>query len=180
MLYFKRINTQHPSYSWMEQIWESSFPPEERRATDEQRKKSNETPIFHTDLIHHNQQPIGLIYWWELERFRYIEHFAIAPQHRNKQYGSQTIQTFCQQDTRPILLEVEPATDQLTLRRIHFYKALGFALHANYPYLQPPYPGKKEAVPLQLMTWGEKTSITNLQQLTTELKIKVYEYKGIL
>ena len=96
------------------------------------------------------QQPIGLLSTWEFEDFIYIEHFAIEPSLRSQGYGTKAIQTFIQEHGKPIILEVEPPTNEQSIHRIHFYEWCGLILY-EYPYIQPAYTPTSNPIPLRLM-----------------------------
>ncbi len=57
-------------------------------------------------------------------RFYYIEHFAIDPSLRNGGYGKRVLEVdeLKKQLKGPIVLEVEEPNDEMSTRRIHFYK----------------------------------------------------------
>ena len=45
-------------------------------------------------------------------------------------------------------------TDEMSIRRINFYKRLNFTLHEK-PYMQPPYRTGDSGLPMLLMTYGD-------------------------
>ena len=96
------------------------------------------------------QQPMGLLSTWEFEDFIYIEHFAIEPSLRSQGYGTKAIQTFIQEHSKPIILEVEPPTNEQSIHRIRFYERCGLSLY-EYPYIQPAYTPTSNPIPLRLM-----------------------------
>lgn len=51
-------------------------------------------------------------------------------------------------------MEVEEPNDEMSTRRIHFYKRLEFTLHKK-PYIQPPYRKGDSGLPMLLMTYGD-------------------------
>lgn len=153
MIKLKEIKTTHEHYPFMENLLETAFPIQERRDSVEQRKNTDENPMFHNALITDDGTPIGLLTYWEFPTFVYIEHFAIDSRLRNGGYGRQALEAFKQFVTTPIVLEAEEPTDDITRRRIGFYERQGFVMQ-EVPYLQPPYRPSDEWFPLKLMTYG--------------------------
>ena len=120
------------------------------------------------------QHPLGLLTTWHFEKFIYIEHFAIDPNLRSQGYGTEAINTFIQEQDKPIILEAEPPTDDITRRRIRFYERCGLTLY-DFPYIQPAYTPESNPVELRLMG----TLDTNDTPLTLVSKILHREVYGI-
>ena len=168
MLTRNRINSKKDSFfEFCWNIYEESFPKEEKRSLSyhiETLKKE----IFHFDAILSNGKPIGILCWWELDNFRYCEHFAILTTERAKGYGKIALSNFIQEDTKPIIIEVEHPTDDICRRRIAFYERLGFQLNPH-KYAQPSYHHKDDNfVDLLIMTYPnliEKELLDNFVSL---------------
>ena len=120
-----------------------------------------------------SQRPLGLLTAWSFEEFIYIEHFAIAPTLRSQGYGTEALRTFIKEQRKPIILEAEPPTDDITRRRIRFYERSGLILY-DFPYIQPAYTPKSNPVELRLMG-TLNTSTTSLSLVSTTLHEVVYE-----
>ena len=118
--------------------------------------------------------PLGLLTTWHFEKFIYIEHFAIDPNLRSQGYGTEALNTFIQEHSKPIILEAEPLTDDITRRRIRFYERCGLTLY-DFPYIQPAYTPESNPVELRLMG----TLNTNDTPLTLVSKILHREVYGI-
>lgn len=115
---------------------------------------------------------IGMLTTWHFEKFVYIEHFAIDPTLRSRGYGGEAVQAFIRAQSKPIILEAEPPTDELTCRRIRFYERCGLALY-DFPYTQPAYTPESKPVTLCLMgTLDTKT--TPLTHVSHVLHHEVY------
>ena len=93
---------------------------------------------------------LGLLTTWHFEDFIYIEHFAIDPTLRSQGYGSEALKAFIHEHGKPIVLEAEPPTDALSIRRIKFYERIGLTLY-DFPYMQPAYTEDSNPVELRLM-----------------------------
>lgn len=150
MLELLTINNFDKVYS----IMEDSFPLDEYRPYDEQKKllckKVYKIYIMKTNI----GEIAAFIAVWEFDEFLFVEHFAVEKSLRNKGLGSLVINEIIQMTNTMICLEVEPPETAITKRRIGFYKRNGLYLN-TYPYLQPPISKGKNPVPLMIMTSKE-------------------------
>ena len=152
MISFHHIHhTEDRHWAAFTAIYGVSFPIDEQRpTTDIARLITEEERYRAMALVDDNDRCIGLLTAWQFPTYSYIEHFAIDPSLRSKGYGTMALKTFAHTQPTPIVLEVEPPTDVLTLRRIGFYERCGLALY-DYDYIQPSYAPDRSAVPLRLM-----------------------------
>lgn len=131
-------------------LYESAFPECERRPTEAWLRLMDDEPAFHAMLIGTESIFAGILTYWEMPGFVYVEHFAVVPEARGGGIGQYMMQQFRQAFPR-VVLEAEPPTDELTQRRIAFYRRCGFEM-SERPYLQPPYRWGEQPVPLVLMS----------------------------
>lgn len=171
MIEIKNIRSEEPLYSFIENLLISAFPIQERRDIEAQRQLTNDSSIFHNNVLIANGIPIGLITYWDMESFYYIEHFAIDEKNRNKGYGQEVLNILKKTLKAPIVLEAEVPTDEISQRRINFYQRQGFVLH-DIPYLQPPYREGGSWFPLRLMTYGN----INMNEQYNTIKRKIYHH----
>lgn len=140
-------------FSMVYGIMEKSFPKEEIRSYEGQRALLERGEY----RIYGEADPcgkiVGFLAVWELQGILFIEHFAVASEARNRGLGSRLLKELQEKYTMPLCLEVELPTDELTKRRIEFYKRNGFSFH-SYPYEQPSLGEGRDPVPLRLMTTG--------------------------
>lgn len=176
MICNRRLTSRSPEMNVVKQIYESSFPADERRDYDALLQLIESEPAFVVEAICCDDNVVGLITSWSFDEWRYIEHFAIDVTMRGKGVGETTLVRFLSSDLRPVVLEVEPPIDDVTRRRVGFYERLGFVLHAAYRYIQPPYDCDKNAVELCLMTYGAADTC-NLDEVTQLLHSRVYGAK---
>ncbi len=135
--------------------------------------------------------------------FLYVEHLATVPAVRGKGYGAQIIELLrAQYADKPIVLEVEPPVDgtldvdtiqspssydiiqsssnDITHRRIRFYRRCGFELWKDKEYIQPPYSAELPSVPLLLMSCDSLDGRNHLDEqrdfdcVKTEIHSEVY------
>ncbi len=142
--------------SWL--LYISAFPEEERRDLEYQLETIN-IENFQAEAVCDDQGSfVGIIFWWEFEQIRYIEHFATDPRVRGNGVGSKLLGQFCTESTKPIILEVEHPVEEIQHRRIGFYERLGFHL-IDFDYSHPSYDrSSSERVSLKLMTYPEPLS----------------------
>lgn len=137
------------------ELYESAFPADERRPTEEWKRYVQEKENFHVYPFYDadTQEFYGFISFWEFEDFTYVEHFAIQDKFRGKGTGRMVFGIFLSlYDARslPVILEVEPPADDVTRSRIRFYERCGMHL-LPYDYTQPPYSPRQQPLPLRLM-----------------------------
>ena len=178
------ITTQaSPYWDSLVSIYRESFPIDEQRPVESIARLITEEPRYtmyaiineDEDTKHYTlntKQALGLLTTWEFADFIYIEHFAINPELRSQGYGSKAISTLIKQKEKPIILEAEPPTDELTRRRIHFYERQGITLY-DFPYLQPAYTEASQPVELRLMGTLD-TNATTLTDVSNTLHREVY------
>lgn len=174
MIEIKQVKTQdEANYAFVEELMHIAFPQEERRDAYQQREYTDTHPLFCNNIILEDKKPIGMISYWNMGDFYYIEHFAIDPTFRNGGYGKRVLEAIKEQLQDPIVLEVEEPTDEMSTRRINFYKRLGFILHER-PYMQPPYRKGDNDLPMFLMVYGEMNMDNNFEKVKNTLYKEVY------
>ncbi len=152
MIILQEIKTGHKSYHFVEELLHTAFPQNERRDDDRQRWNTDNEEQFHCLLAMNEENPVGLLTYWDFNTFIYIEHLAIDNTQRNKGYGKELLHTFFNTHTpKPIVLEVEHPTDKTSRRSIGFYERSGLTLW-KCDYRQPPYRSSDDWLPMYLMT----------------------------
>ncbi len=155
-------------------IYQQSFPVDEQRPIDDIVRLMNEEVRYTVmALVDDCNQCIGILTTWGFYTYMYIEHFAIAPAQRAKGYGTIMLCNYMDSLSIPIVLEVEPPTDNVSQRRIAFYERCGLKLY-DYHYIQPAYSSDRSPVTLRLM--GTLVQ-PNLPQIAHTLHSEVYGIK---
>lgn len=158
------------------QLYESSFPIEERRDTTHWLAYNESKPQFNILCIKNNSRFQGILSYWSFDTFCYIEHFAISSQQRGTGIGSAALKLFAASHAqRPIILEVEPDTDNITHRRILFYKRHNFHVIA-LPYTQPPYHKGGKTFPLNIMCNDANFAKEHFNLIVKTIHQQVYNY----
>lgn len=174
-LKFERIQTtEHKFFMQVWRLYKKSFPAEERRQLRTQKKIMN-NPIYHFELITKEERFIGFIFWWEFNNMLYIEHLATQLCLRGKGYGLQILKYLMSRQNKSIILEVEHPTDNISKRRIEFYRRAGFVLNTQ-PYKHPPYKKGGEYVSLMLMTYPDAIKEEELNEFTGKHHLIIHEY----
>ena len=152
---FRKITSSHSEdFNEIWELYESSFPPDERRDLEKQIK------IFHEEAytfyaVYANGLFIGIMAIWNLGKFVFIEHLAVKEKLRGRGFGAGLLKDFITQRNKKIVLEVDRPNTRAAKRRIKFYEKQGFKLN-KYNYIQPPYNKDKNSVPLVLMTYPKE------------------------
>ncbi|EJX06235.1 acetyltransferase, GNAT family, partial [gut metagenome] len=103
MIKIQRIKTENVDlYQFMENLITTAFPAEEYRALEQLKEYTDKVERFHNNVILGDEQPIGILTYWNFEDFYYIEHFATVPSMRNKGYGKKALEYVCTQFGKPI------------------------------------------------------------------------------
>lgn len=161
------------------QLYESSFPYAERRPTQQWLLKYQSSDIFKIDAIIINGEFDGFISYWLMDSFIYVEHFATMPQCRGKGIGGCVIELFRNKVKCPIVLEVEPPADDVSRRRIGFYKRHGFH-QLSQAYMQPSYHEGGSSFPLQIMCTDVEYAVQHFSQIVQSIYRHVYGVVGRL
>ena len=131
----ERMTTrEQPLYERAMELYRGSFPPHELREEPSQQKILND-PAYHFDLLFDGGQFVGEVLYWEIAGFFYIEHFCILPELRNRHYGQAALELL---HSTPLILEIDPPVDAISIRRKGFYERCGFVPNP-YRHIHPPY-----------------------------------------
>ncbi len=132
-------------------IMEAGFPTDERRPREEQARLFD-NPVFHAyGLLGDTGEVKAFLTVYEFDTFVFAEHLAVDERFRNRGLGAELMRAFLERLDKPLCLEVELPTGELSRRRIGFYERLGFTLN-DYPYIQPPMSEGQSEVPLLVMS----------------------------
>ena len=110
-------------------------------------------------LFRHGKKSIDWpLFYWEWGTYRYLDYLAISPELRDHGYGSQMLQHL--RDTEhKVILEIDPLTNEQSIRRLHFYEHAGYTLT---PYrFSLAY--RLDAEPQELLIMSFPDMITNEQ-----------------
>ncbi len=169
------ITTADSAYSFVENLWLNAFPEIERRDTAEQRAKIDQGELLHCMVARLHERPIGLFTYWDFGAFAYGEHFATDTTVRGNGYGAQIIQQVLDRTSKPFILEVELPENEISQRRIAFYKRNGLELRQDVKYIQPSYRiGAGAELPMALMTTPDFDRQVAIHEAIRTIRTYVY------
>ncbi len=120
------------------EIFEASFPFEERRERRDWAGAFRD-PRCVARLYGDENSARAILVFWNFGHCRYVEYFATAPGERGNGLGGAILDAFVgETPDSPVVLEIEPPEDELTLRRLRFYERHGFT-RDSAEHLHPPY-----------------------------------------
>ena len=160
-----------PEIKLVRKTYEDSFPPEERRDYELVLSLIANEPRFSLTALTRDEQYAGFITGWDFGAFIYLEHFAIDESMRNGGIGSKAFKAYLEQLDKPVVLEVEMPTDEMSRRRIGFYERLGLTLD-THTYFQPPYRKGDDSLEMRLMTYGS----LDLEKEFNHVKEMIYKH----
>ena len=154
MIEFRRLtDAADARYADAIALYKESFPLHEQRLPESQDAILKDG-AYHFDLIYDGGEWMGLMLWWEAETFLYVEHFCILPELRNRHYGQRILAALGKQ-SKTLILEIDPPTDEISVRRKGFYERCGF-VENPYLHVHPPYHRGNHGHELVVMSCPER------------------------
>ncbi len=156
----ERIQTDDSAeFKFCFELYQASFPAHEKRTWQDQ-VNALADDAYHYEVIKNDAKDIlGILCTWKTAGFVYVEHFAILESARGKSVGSRALQLLIEETDLPIILEIDPPLDAISIRRKSFYERLGFVQN-SYKYIHPSY--RKD-------THAHELTILSLPKLTDEI-----------
>lgn len=146
---------EEPHYSSFVDLYMSAFPLHERRNPDTL-PNIFACAEYHAEAWVDNEKLLGFIAWWDNDKYRFVEHYAIHPDSRSLGLGSRFMKEWINDCRKPVILEIEPVTDVPTERRLSFYRRLAFAANEHLRHEQPPYHKDTPPVALEILSFPHK------------------------
>lgn len=156
-------------------LYENSFPARERRNAADHRSALAD-PLFHAEAILAGEDFAGLLYSWDAPGFAYVEHLAVDPALRGQDIGSRALKDFCDRRGQ-VVLEIDPPEDEISIRRLNFYRRLGFVAN-DRPYIHPSFSRPFDPHPLVLMSYPEALEPGQAETLERFVRDRVLRYSG--
>ncbi len=153
------------------ELYRESFPPEERRNENQLLKLIGTEEMWWMAVLQSGELA-GFILFWDFDTFGFIEHFAIFPRLRGNSLGSSVLKQLNLRFPR-LLLEAELPYDQLSTRRLEFYRRNGFQT-LNLDYAQPPYRKGEQLLPMHLLSNFSDWEDHELEQAIVTFHNRVY------
>lgn len=148
---YTRVNPDDPKrWQALWELYEESFPEAERRKKEDHLRACADAR-FHPLSAWEGNQLIGLMFFWEWDAFRYLEHLAINPALRGQGNGSRMLR-YLRDSEHTIILEVDPLINELSVRRLQFYEQAGYTL-TPYRFVHLPYRLDAKAQELLILSY---------------------------
>ncbi len=157
-------------------IYQESFPPCEKRSLDNY-VRAFDDPAFAAEGIWLGDRLAGIFFRWRDEGFHYLEHLAVSPAMRGHNIGSEALAAFCRSVAEPVVLEIEPPVEEIAIRRLHFYRRLGF-VENPCRYIHPSYEEPFAPHPLVLMSYPAPFTTEQLRRTADFVRERVLRYSG--
>lgn len=154
-------------------LYAEAFPLSERRDISQLRHLICSQPAMSLNALICDGEFAGLFVYWNLEEFWYLEHLAVFPEMRNKKIGQQLLDWVEKHLHGVRLLEVEPAGEEITTRRINYYRRNGYEV-LDKTYRQPSYRDMEDSFPLWIMGNDVTIPIDVLNRYIGKIKEIVY------
>ena len=155
---------------------ENAFPYEERRSAHDQEICLADSR-FEFFEIYDGDKDVGFVAIWVLDSFIFIEHIAIDENMRGCGYGSSAINLIKKKYNTDIILEAETPDTPQQIRRIGFYKNLGF--HVNDFYYEQPSYHNGDAVPLKVLSYPSPLTKSRFRLFINETRNSAYAQSKI-
>lgn len=132
------------------ELYEASFPTAERRK-EEDHIRAFENKQFFPMSAWEDGELIGIIFYWEWDNYRFLDHLAVNTKLRGQSFGSQLLRHLSSKG-HTIILEIDPLIDEISVRRLQFYERAGYTLTPyRYPHL--PYRLETEIQELLILSY---------------------------
>lgn len=134
------------------ELYEVSFPTAEKRKIEDH-IRAFEDPLFFPISVWESDELIGIVFYWEWEKYRYLEYLAVNTQLRGQSLGSQLLK-YLSSEGHTIILEIDPLIDEISVRRLQFYERAGYTL-TPYRYMHLPYRLETEIQELLILSYPQ-------------------------
>ncbi|MGI6520833.1 MAG: GNAT family N-acetyltransferase [Fermentimonas sp.] len=131
-------------------LYEESFPVAERRKRADHLRACSDSRFFPLSAWE-GRELIGLLFFWEWNSYRYLEHLAVTPSLRGQGHGSRMLRDL-RDSEHTVILEVDPLVNELSVRRLQFYERAGYTL-TPYRFVHLPYRTEAEAQELLILSY---------------------------
>lgn len=164
-LHLKNCEKNYFLEAW--ELYENSFPKEEKRTLAEQETILKDERYNPTIFIK-DDEVVAILFFWKYSNHTFIEHFAISQKLRGQSYGLKILEEFLE-NHKNVVLEIEPIFDEITQKRFDFYKRFDFIIN-DYKHFQIPF--RKDAKELELLILSHKNRLeeTEYEKLYFEMK----------
>lgn len=125
------------------------------------------------NAVYEDDRLAGFFMYWDLEDLYYIHFISVFPEMRNRKIGQKILDWVSGNLRLPVFLESEIPYDDITGRRLNFYKRNNFKELANDPEILAE--NRRGGHPLWLMGTRE---VNDLAYYLLKIKERVYYATG--
>lgn len=176
MLEFKRlndVNTEDFAMAWA--LYERAFPLNERRALLCHETAMRQESDFVCLSLYDNERFVGLLFYWVLSECVYVEHLAVSESTRGQGIGKAALK-YVAQSGLPIILEIEPPSDAVSVARLRFYESAGYH-RLPYEHYQLPYHRGEMPLRLELLSYPAAASSGHITAFENDYLNRVMLYR---
>lgn len=173
MHFIRLISTSHPQWEKAWDIYNNSFPIFEQRTKGDQIEAMKDD-MFECRVYVKDNDVVGILFFWQYDIYRYIEHFAINPQLRGQNYGSEILMEFCNSN-HTTFLEIDLPIDEVSINRLHFYERLGFKMN-EFDHVHPPYRKGFDGHSLKVLSFNKYIDNIEFETFNLFLAERVMKY----
>ncbi|MEG1002576.1 MAG: GNAT family N-acetyltransferase [Clostridium sp.] len=173
MDFIRLKNIDNSDWKKVFEIYKESFPKYELRNIEDHEEAMKDDKFFCV-YVKDEDKLVGIIFYWEWEHFRYIEHFAVNSKLRGGRYGSRIIEKLCKDD-KTTILEIDPIVDEISERRLVFYERLGFVMN-KFTHLHPPYKKDDKGHELKVLSYKRTINDKEFENFETFLENHIMKY----
>lgn len=155
---FETVNLKDFQHRYFEEAWnlyESSFPLEEKRTLEEQKIIAKDKG-YKTIAVIKDGKVLAILFFWIFDKYTFVEHFAVNSTFRGKSFGSKILKDFLSKYEN-VVLEIELLKDETSKRRFDFYRRFEFVPN-EYKHIQVPF--REDSKELQLLLLSQKKSLS--------------------
>lgn len=117
---------------------------------------------------------IGVLSYFDLQDVAFVDYFAISNEYQSQGLGHKMLSYFKEYINKPFILEVEHPEDDITKRRIEFYKRNGLYLN-THEYVVPAMPNLSQELHFLLMSYPNKIDEKDFDVLYQRILKEVYQ-----
>ncbi len=152
----KRVSgVEDPLFMASMAIYRSSFPVYEQRCLQDFPVAFAFDGFYYEVFTDEAENPLALMVTWRRDDFVYLEYFAVSEALRGQGVGSVILDGLKAECAQPIILEIDPPEDEISVRRLGFYRRHGYVPNPQFNYVHPPYTDEGKPFPLLVMSHGQ-------------------------
>lgn len=162
----ERVDSSHPKWGEIWDVYEQSFPERERRSARAHAAAQTDGDFHCFAAFDEAGDFAALLFYWEYADTVYVEHLAVNPRMRGRNVGSALMSDFLAAVApRTVVLEIEPPEDETSRCRKNFYRRLGMVAN-GFDYVHPSFASGEKAQPHPLVLMSYPAALTAEQYRT--------------